>query len=120
MTEQSKIDADQAAFAMITDRDLAPICRSAALGGFIARRIEQLIKWGHSPETDRDHSVDFLVRQAVARLTDVLDILGKGRSDCPPERRDQLLRKIEVAGALLMAEHDLISALPIPPQGASQ
>ena len=117
MTAQSPIplptgaDTDaQGSFAMVTAADLDPVCRSGAIGAFLSRRLEQRIRWGHSPADDLRHPVDHLPREAMARLVHVLEELGRGRGDAPADRRDIVLRKIEIAGALLMAAHDRISA----------
>jgi hypothetical protein len=69
-----------------------------------ARRIEQIVKHGHTRESDRDREPDRLLREAEKRLHDARDRLA-----CP-DGRATALRKIEIAAAMLLALHDKLSA----------
>lgn len=107
------VEPHQESFAMVTAQDLAAICGSPAIGAFLARRLEQRVRFNHTPEGDMAHGLDHLPRAALARIQYALDYLGREEMTMRPERRDQVLRYLEVAGALLMAAHDRISAAPI-------
>lgn len=107
---QGDLLGDQPSFPLLTAQELEPICRSPAMGAFMARRLEQLLKHGHSPAGDMANPVDHLLREARARIDHALEWLGHGNQYCPPVRLDQVLRKVELAGALLLAAHDRISA----------
>jgi hypothetical protein len=78
---------------------------SPALTAFLQRRLEQLVKHGHSPAADRAQPLDRLPHQALTRVKDAIDKLGPGGGDL-----DYALRKIEIAGACLAAAWDAISA----------
>ncbi len=80
----------------------------AAVSAFAARRAEQMLRWGHTPESDLDRTIDDLVRAAADRLRSFTEITGRGLMELPPARRDMLIRKIEIAGALLIAAHERV------------
>lgn len=90
---------------------IVEILQSSAVAAFAGRRVEQIIHYGHTD--DGDLALDHLVREARARLDHTLDILGRGRTTMPPHRREQILRKIEIAGGLLIAAYEQLAAAPI-------
>lgn len=105
--------------AVPTGDELKALWISPALGAFIHRRLEQLMSWGHTPASDLAQPVDQLVRHARDRLTSFLEITGHGRMNLPAEHRAMLIRKIEIAGALLLAAHDRIRA-EVPDEVSTQ
>lgn len=94
--------AERAAGPSLLDR-LRDAWASPAIAAFVQRRAEQILRHGHSRAADRDRPAAHLVAQAKARLADAIDHADS------PEGRAIALRKIEIAGALLMAAHDRIS-----------
>jgi hypothetical protein len=84
---------------------IGAIVASAAQGAFTRRRIEQLLERGHSPASDRDKPLDHLPRQALTRIRDAIDKLGSEGGNL-----EYAKKKIEVAGACLLAAWDAIEA----------
>lgn len=109
MTKHDVFDT-QGDLPLVSAADLDPVCRSPALGAFVARRIEQRIRFGHSPAGDLANPVDKLLREARARIDHALEWIGHNADHCPPGRIDDVLLKIELSGALLLAAHDRVSA----------
>lgn len=89
---------------------LAKLWASPAIVAFIHRRLEQMAKFGHTIEADLASPVDRLPRQAMQRVHDVVETLGRDTAHVARDQREAMLRKIEVAGALLLAAHDRIRA----------
>jgi hypothetical protein len=84
---------------------VAQLWNSPAIGQFINRRVEQLIRYGHLPDGDVQLPLDELIRKALPYASDALDIArGQGGRDNLP----YALAKLEKAGALLLAAHDRI------------
>lgn len=110
-------EPQQEAFALVTAADLAAVCSSAAIGAFLAKRIEQQIRYGHTPDGDFAKAPDHLPRQVYGRMHDIIEILH--RSDhVPADRIDTMIKKVEAAGAMLMAFHDYLNRLE-PPEGSA-
>lgn len=84
---------------------LREVVTSGALAAFEARRIDQLLKHGHTPARDRELALDYLPRQALVRVKDALDYLAGKGGDLDPA-----LVKIEIAGACLAAAWDVVMA----------
>ena len=79
------------------------ICASPALAAFLAKRIEQLARHGHSPAGDRAGPLDRLPREALERVRHALDRLSPEGGDL-----DYAIAKIEIAGACLAAAWDVL------------
>lgn len=95
---------------------IAAIYASDSVGAFLSVRVEQAMKFGHTPAADREQSPFHLPRQAQKRLAAVLEDVGRdqggpARSADHLRRRQQALRRVRIAGALLMAAHDNLEAL---------
>lgn len=84
---------------------IADIVGSGASDAFTAQRVEQLIKYGHTPAKDREGPLDRLPRAALERVKHALDKLSPGGGDV-----DYALKKIEIAGACLAAAWDVLRA----------
>jgi hypothetical protein len=87
---------------------LAAVCASPAAAAIVARRVEQLTRHGHSPARDAELPLHELAEKAKLYLVDALDYLRRNRPD--PDDLAIALRKLEHAGALLIASHDRVSA----------
>jgi len=103
--------ASQAMLPLALHEHVELIRSGAAVTAFAERRAEQMLRFGHSPDADLGRTIDYLVREAMSRLHAFVDITGKGRLMAPPPaRRDMLIRKVEIAGALLFAAYDRLHA----------
>lgn len=96
---------------------VAQIYGSGSVGAFLSVRVDQAIRHGHTPAKDRELPPFWLVREAKERLGAILDS-DIGRDQGAParnrqhrERRRRALRRLEKAGALLMAAHDHLAAI---------
>lgn len=85
---------------------------SPALRAFAEKRAEQMVRFGHGYEKDLQGGLGDLVRLAHYKLSCFLDYAPAGVMTPPPERFDQLLRYIDVAGALLIAARERYHATP--------
>ncbi|HYD38083.1 MAG TPA: hypothetical protein VEA60_10740 [Allosphingosinicella sp.] len=85
--------------------DLSAIFRSPAPAAFLDARVDQLLRHGHSPAGDLEAPLDRLVRAADERLRHALEKLSPAGGDLA-----YALRKVEIAGACLLAAHDQLSA----------
>ena len=102
--------------AVLDPATLAAIGGSPAIAAFIHRRLEQAVRHGHSPAKDRDQPPFWLPREAHSRLVAVLDEIGRdqggpARSPDHLARRRIALKRLEIAGALMMAGHDVLRAI---------
>lgn len=86
--------------------EIASLLASPSVDAFQRRRVEQLVVHGHTREADRKLPLDRLIRAARDRLTDALDRLGHDADRLPPAHADIILRKVEIAGALLFSGHE--------------
>lgn len=93
----------------ITTNDFAFLRDSKALSAFVIRRMEQLTRYGHSPSKDLQLPLHTLPREAYGRVQASLDHIGWDGAHSA-EKLNHALRNIEIAGALLLAAHDRISA----------
>jgi hypothetical protein len=75
-----------------------------ALAAFAHRRLEQLLKHGHTREADLALPAGQLLRQALPRIHDAID-----RAGCA-DGIEVALAKVAIAGGLLAAAWDRISA----------
>lgn len=107
-------DAEQTLLPLALHEHIEMIRMSDAVTAFCQRRAEQMLPpWNHTPEGDLERTIDFLVREARGRLHAFVDITGKNAMMAPPpERRDMLIRKVEIAGALLLAAWVRLHAAP--------
>jgi hypothetical protein len=83
---------------------LVAIAMGPAAAAFAARRLDQLLKQGHSLAADLEQPLDHLIRQAQPRMSAALDLLGRA------DRLPEAMVKIEIIGALLLAAHDRVRA----------
>lgn len=83
------------------------ILASSAVRAFAEKRAQQLLEHGHSPENDARLTIDRLVEYAATACVGYIERTGRFRMMNPPaEIRELLLRKIDMAGALLLAARD--------------
>jgi hypothetical protein len=97
--------------ARAADGPIQAIVASGAAGAFNQRRIEQLLRFGHSPDSDQERPLAHLPHKAIKYLADACDLLG--HSDGSTVEADRIgfaLIKIEKAGALVMSAFDILSA----------
>lgn len=85
------------------DEHIAVIRSSPAIDAIARKRAVQILAHGHTPEADLDKPPAELAREAKARLHAFLDYMPVKQMNLPAARREQLLRYIEVSGALLVA-----------------
>lgn len=99
------------------DEHVAAILASPAAQAFARKRAVQVLQHGHTPDKDLERTIDYLVAQAKYRLQCFMDYSGRDRlMNPPPERRDQLIRYVEIAGALLIAAWERLQA-EVPEDG---
>lgn len=84
---------------------VAAIKVSGAVDAFARKRAVQIVQHGHTPEADLKRSIGALAMEAKARLHALTEIVGghEGRMNLPPERREQCLRYIEIAGGICLS-----------------
>lgn len=78
----------------------------AALDAFARKRASQIVTHGHTPEADLQRPIAALANEAKYRLTAITEVLGRNRMNLPPERREQCMRYIEIAGGILISLWD--------------
>ncbi len=106
-------DAEQPFLPLALHEHVEMILGGPAVTAFAECRAEQMLRFGHSRENDLALPVDHLVREAGDRLISFTEITGRQCERLPPARRAMLIRKVEIAGALLIAAHDRLLADPI-------
>lgn len=84
------------------------IIASPSLGAFLSMRVHQATKHGHTPEADLDRDPLLIARGARDRVRAACELLD-GREP-PPKRIEDALKKVETAGAMLLALHDRLHA----------
>jgi hypothetical protein len=99
-------DGAQPLLPLAFDEHVAVLLASPALAAFARKRATQMLTHGHTAEADLERTLDRLATEAKARMHAFLDFVGPHRMNLPRGRREQCLRYIEVAGALLMALWD--------------
>ena len=72
-----------------------------AIDLIIERRIEQIVRFGHTPEKDRQLPRGTLPREAQRYLTHAIEDLHFGGGD--PEARKRALRHLAQTGAIIIA-----------------
>lgn len=94
------------------EEHVAALKAGAAVDAFARKRAVQIITHGHTPEADLRRPIGALAIEAKARLSALTEIVGgyQGRMNLPPERREQCLRYIEIAGGILLALWERASA----------
>lgn len=94
------------------------ILASPSIRAFAEKRAQQMLQHGHKPEDDALLTIDRLVEYAAEACVAFLERTPRFQlMDAPPEILDLLLRKIDMAGALLLAARD---RLLMPPSEESQ
>lgn len=110
-------DDSQPLLALALPEHVTLVKLSAAVHAFCEQRAVQMLPpFSHTAEADMDRDVDELVRMAAYRLQGYLEIVGRGLRNLPRDRRDTLLRKLDIAGGLLIAARDRAAAI-IPEEG---
>lgn len=106
-------EPQQEALPLAMADHVAIILASPSVRAFAEKRAQQLLEHGHRPEDDALLTIDRLVEFAAEACVAVLERTGRFRlMDAPPEIRDLLLRRIDSAGALLLAARDRILMPP--------
>lgn len=106
-------DAEQTLLPLALHEHVEMILASDAVRAFAAARADQILCFGHRPENDLDHTIDYLPRAALSRLNAFVERTGRDRHMTPPsEQRGILLRYIDKAGALLLAARERLLAEP--------
>lgn len=85
---------------------VASIRASAAVDAFATKRAVQISVHGYTPESELERPIADIAREAMARLHAFNNYVMPGRMNLPPERREQCIRYIEVAGGILLALWD--------------
>jgi hypothetical protein len=81
---------------------MAVVKSSPALDAFARKRVGHMTV-GHTPEADLTKPIGYIARQAKARLSALLDIVGPQRMNLPPGSRANCISFIDAAGAMLIA-----------------
>lgn len=103
------LTAAQQPLPMVTIEDLRAVLTSRALAAFTAARAEAALAWGHTPATDAAEPCDLLLLKAMQRMKDAADFFDRHNHRVPPGKRDAAMRKIERAGAMLLALWDRVA-----------
>lgn len=83
------------------------ILASDSIRAFAEKRAQQMLTHGHRPEDDALLTIDRLVEFAAEYCVAYLEKTGRFRlMNAPLEIRGMLLRRIDAAGALLLAARD--------------
>lgn len=84
---------------------VASIKASGAVDAFARKRAVQITEHGHTPDADLKRPIGSLAIEAKSRLHALTEIVGghTGRMNCQPERREQCLRYVEIAGGILLS-----------------
>lgn len=85
------------------DEHVELIRAGRAVDAICRKRAVQMLTHGHTAEKDLERTIAALANEAKYRLTGLTEIVGRDAMNLPPERRDQCLRYIEIAGGILLA-----------------
>lgn len=85
------------------DEHVALVKASPAIEAIARKRAVQIATHGHTLESDCEQPIGQLADQAKHRLTALTEIVGRSRMNLPADRREQCLRYVEIAGALVLA-----------------
>jgi hypothetical protein len=101
-------DAAEPLLPLVFSEHVELIRSGRAVDAFARRRAGQMVSHGHTAESDLDKPPAYLAKQAKDRLHAFLDFMDPQRMNLPPERRAQLLRYVDTAGAMLIALRERI------------
>ena len=86
---------------------IAQIYASESICDVLSKRVEQALRWGHTPAADAERPPVRIAREAYDRLRDVLPMLDRERLDAATI--DTALKKVTASAAILLALHDRLS-----------
>lgn len=95
--------ADQPLLPLAFHEHVELIRSGPALEAFARKRATQILTHGHTPLRDLERPIAAIANEAKYRLTGLTEILGRDAMSLPPERREQCMRYVEIAGGILVA-----------------